>query len=91
MTTTRSEMEVSIRMERALYRAVESMALQQQRSVSQTARLLLEEALRRRTVGRTSDDDTPSVEIAGLAAVGGSFDWLREEPDLYDDICGEPV
>ena len=37
-------------------------------------------------------DDTPSsLEIAQLAMVGGTFDWLAEEPDLYDDTCGEAI
>ncbi|MCX6379918.1 MAG: hypothetical protein NT023_10655 [Armatimonadetes bacterium] len=30
-------------------------------------------------------------EIAALARVGGAFDWLADEPDLYDDACGEPI
>ena len=30
-------------------------------------------------------------EIARLALVGGAFDWLAEEPDLYDDTCGEAI
>ena len=36
-------------------------------------------------------DDTSSQEIAHLAAAGGAFDWLAEEPELYDDTCGEPL
>ena len=36
-------------------------------------------------------DDTPSHEIAALAAVGAAFDWLANEPKLYDDACGEPL
>jgi hypothetical protein len=33
----------------------------------------------------------PASEIAHLAIAGGSFDWLEDEPDLYDDTSGEPV
>ncbi len=57
----------------------------------QVARLLLEEGLRYRLGGKSGADDPPGVEIAVLAASGGAFDWLAEEPDLYDDTCGEPI
>ncbi len=31
-------------------------------------------------------DDAPSAhEIAALAMAGGAFDWLADEPDLYED------
>jgi hypothetical protein len=35
-----------------------------------------------------SDDDLPAVGLALLAARGGAFDWLADEPDLYsvDDL-----
>lgn len=36
-------------------------------------------------------DDLPANEIARLAEEGASFDWLSEEPDIYDDSFGEPV
>lgn len=32
-----------------------------------------------------------SSEIASLAMAGGAFDWLTDEPDLYDDTCGEAI
>ena len=38
-----------------------------------------------------AQDDTPVSEIAKLAMAGGSFDWLAEGPDIYDETCGEPV
>ena len=38
-----------------------------------------------------TQDDTPASEIAKLAMAGGSFDWLAEEPDIYDATCGESV
>jgi hypothetical protein len=38
-------------------------------------------------VSRT--DDMPAREIAALALSGGAFNWLAEEPELYDDTCGE--
>ena len=37
-----------------------------------------------------ADDDTPGSEIAAMAMAGGAFDWLADEPDIYDDTCGEP-
>ena len=37
-------------------------------------------------------DDTPSAdEVAALATAGGAFEWLTDEPDLYDDTCGEAI
>ena len=37
-------------------------------------------------------DDIPTpLEIARLAMAGGAFDWLADEPDLYDDTCGEAI
>jgi len=32
-----------------------------------------------------------SVKLVREARVGGAFDWLADEPDLYDDACGEPI
>jgi hypothetical protein len=83
--------QVNLRVEATFYRALEVVARQELRSVPQTARQLLEEGLRQRISGRMLVDDTPSHEIAALAAAGGAFDWLAEEPDLYDDTCGEPL
>ena len=31
------------------------------------------------------------LQVAILASAGRAFDWLTDEPDLYDDTCGEPV
>ena len=38
-------------------------------------------------------EDAPldASEIARLAMAGGAFDWLAEEPDLYDDTYGEAI
>lgn len=83
--------QVNIRIESALHQTLKTLARQERRSVSQTALRLLEDGLRQRLNGRTSTDDTPSKEIAALAAAGGAFDWLADEPDLYDDTCGEPL
>jgi hypothetical protein len=33
----------------------------------------------------------PSTQFAALAISAGAFDWLADEPDLYDDASGEPV
>ena len=32
-----------------------------------------------------------TADIAALAMAGGAFDWLADEPDLYDDTCGEAI
>jgi hypothetical protein len=83
--------QVNIRLEVALYQTLQALARQDRRSVPQTALHLLETGLRQRVRGQGSSDDTPSREIAALAAAGGTFDWLADEPDLYDDTCGEPI
>jgi hypothetical protein len=83
--------QVNIRVELALYQALQVLARQEQRSLPQAARQLMEEGLRQRMGGRAIVDDTPGQEIAALVAAGGAFDWLAEEPDLYNDTCGEPL
>ena len=88
---TERRKQVNLRVEATFYRALEIVARQERRSVPQAARQLLEEGLRQHVGGRALADDTSSQEIAALAAVGGAFDWLAEEPDLYDDTCGEPL
>ena len=66
-----------------------SIARQERRSLPQVVRQLLEDGLRLRADAHTTSDDTAGREIARLAATGGAFDWLDEEPDLYDDGDGE--
>ena len=83
--------QVNIRMESALYHALEMIAHEERRSVSQAARLLLEEGLRQRIGGNVAGEDMQGADLATLATAGGAFDWLAGEPDLYDDTCGEPV
>lgn len=90
-TTTAARKQINIRVDPGLYQALELLAYQEQRSVSQAARLLLEAGLRQRLERETLPDDTRGQDIATLAAAGGAFDWLAEEPDLYDDACGEPL
>lgn len=38
-----------------------------------------------------AEDSVSSEDIARLAMLGGAFDWLADEPDLYDDTCGEAI
>ena len=83
--------QVNIRVQPVLYEALESIARQEQRSLPQVVRQLLEDGLRLRADAHTTPDDTAGREIARLAAAGGAFDWLDEEPDLYDDGDGEPI
>lgn len=83
--------QVNLRVEPAMYRALETVALQERRSVPQAARQLMEEGLRHHAGGRLPADDTAANEIAVLAGRGGAFDWLADEPDLYDDTAGESI
>lgn len=34
-------------------------------------------------------DEVNATEIAALTMSGGAFDWLADEPELYDDTGGE--
>jgi hypothetical protein len=36
------------------------------------------------------EDDVPVEGIMRMAEAGGSFDWLKDEPDLYSDARLEP-
>ena len=91
MAVRTSQKQVNIRVESALYRALETIARQEQRSVPQAARLLLDEGLYQRMGGKPPGDDTPGSEIAEMAIAGEAFDWLADEPDMYDDTYGEPL
>ena len=83
--------QVSVRVEPILYQALTAFAHQERRTVSQAVRQLIEEGLKQHQANREEIDDASGQEIARLAAAGGAFDWLAEEPDLYDDTCGEPL
>ena len=91
MTTDSRQKQVNIRMHPSLYRTLATIARQEHRTVPQAARLLLEEGLQRRVNGRSLEDDTQGSDIATLALAGNAFQWLEEEPDIYDDTCGEPL
>jgi hypothetical protein len=82
---------VNVRVEPALYHALETIARQERRSVPQAALRMIEEGLRSHAVGRMPMDDTTSHDIAALAVSGEAFNWLAEEPELYDDTSGEPL
>ena len=83
--------QLNIRIGASLYQQLEVLARQEKRSVAQLARLLLEEAIQHRLQNPHPKEDTTGDDIAVLAAAGGTFDWLADEPDLYNDTCGEPV
>ena len=38
----------------------------------------------------TSEDDIPAKGIMRLLEIGGSFGWLKDEPDLYENVKLEP-
>lgn len=37
-----------------------------------------------------AEDDIPVKGIMRLLEMSGSFDWLKDEPDLYEDVKLEP-
>lgn len=60
-----------------------------------TQRFFFESAVATRLIGvdkETENLNYPSVQkITNLAQVGGSFDFLEQEPDLYTLDDGEPI
>ncbi len=81
-----------MRVDAELYRALQALAQQEGRSVSQVARRLVGDGLRQRMAPwPAASDDAPGTDIAVLAAASGAFDWLASELDLYDDTSGEPL
>jgi len=83
--------QVNIRIDAPLYGVLQRLARQDGRSVPQMAQRLIEDGLRQRAGGHAGGDDVPSAQLAALAVSGGAFDWLADEPDLYDDASGEPA
>jgi DNA-directed RNA polymerase sigma subunit (sigma70/sigma32) len=55
------------------------------RSLSPTERQLLESKL------FFEDSEPTTLEIMRLAELGGSFDFLKDEPDIYTLEDGEPI
>jgi hypothetical protein len=37
------------------------------------------------------ESELSAKEITQISQLGGSFDWLEQEPDLYTDEDGEPA
>jgi hypothetical protein len=83
--------QIVIDIDDGLYHALVAIARQESHSVPQAARLLLDEGLRQRTGQRSTADEVPSTEISVMAMAAGSFGWLVDESDLYNDACGEPI
>lgn len=36
-------------------------------------------------------DELNAKEMTEIALLGGAFGWLKDEPDLYSDVDGEPL
>lgn len=36
-------------------------------------------------------DEFSAKEMTEIALLGGAFDWLKAEPELYSDADGEPI
>lgn len=36
-------------------------------------------------------DEPNAKEMTEIALLGGAFDWLKDEPELYSDADGEPI
>lgn len=83
--------QLNIRIDPALYQSLEVIARQERRSVPQAAQQLLEDGLRLRVSRASGAADLSGEDLAALAIAGGAFDWLKDEPDVYDDASGEPL
>lgn len=83
--------QISFALEPSLYDLLRALAEKERKTVPQTALELLEDALRQQTREVSPPDDLPSHELGALAMSCGAFDWLADEPDLYDDTHGEPI
>ena len=79
---------VTVPMTPGAYHALETLSAEQGQSIPQAAQSLVEEALRER---QAAPRDLSGLAMAAMAQAGGGFDWLADEPDLYDDTCGEPM
>ena len=81
---------LQIALQSKAYHALERMAQEEQQSVAQVVQQMIEAQV---TQPRKyiCDDDISADEITKLIALGGAFDWLADEPDLYDNTCGEAV
>ena len=88
---TRQLRQINLRVDGPLYEGLETLAQEEQRSVAQVARRLVNEGLAQRLNGRTTRDAIPAPTLAEIAASGEAFKWLAAEPDLYDDSSGEPL
>jgi len=82
--------QINIRVDSIIHRTIETVARQERRTVGQMVRLLIEEGLKVHSSERRQED-TSAHEIASLAVAGRAFEWLNDEPDIYDDSSGEPV
>ena len=73
----------------SLTKIVSALSHEEQLELEKYAAFLM---LRRKmSVERVLTDDISSAELTKLAAAGGGFDWLANEPDIYNEFDGEPV
>lgn len=91
MSTETLQRKVNLSLDADVYQDLEAVARQEHRSVPQTAQQLLQDGLRLRQTMTEMTGEVSSTQIAAIAIAGGAFDWLADEPDLYDDTSGEPV
>lgn len=82
--------QVNVRVEREVYDQLAARARRDRRSIPQTARLLLSDALN--GAGRQPDAQGEDIgDLAALATAGGAFEWVAEEPEVYTATSGEAL
>ena len=87
-STPLAQKQVNIRVEDDVFKQLEARARTERRSIPQTVRLLLSDALNAHGDGAV-EKESDIEEYATLASAGGAIDWVSEEPELYTSESGE--
>lgn len=90
VSTSAARRQVNVRVESDVYDQLAAQAKRDRRSIPQTARLLLRDALSARR-DQPFEQGSDVGDLAALATAGGAFDWVAEEPEIYAATSGEPL
>lgn len=88
--TSAARKQVNVRVEGEVYDQLAARAKRDRRSIPQTARLLLSDALNV-PADQPFEQGSDAGNIAALATAGGAFEWVAEEPEIYAATPGEPL
>lgn len=88
--TSSANRQVNVRVDDGVYDQLVARAKRERRTVPQTARLLLSDALNA-PVGPPREPESGVPDLAALAVAGGAFQWVAEEPEVYSATSGESL